>query len=523
VSGDIEDSHTTGTEARETEQMNPRDEGRYRLVLQKRAELRQVVQELDEAAQALEAHAVRDKERFAHRVHELSMLWETSSALQGTMELDRVLRMILVAVTAGQGLGFNRAFLLLLHAETGVLNAELGIGPSDVEDANKIWHELFQRNQSLRDMLESYEASETLEESRTQQITQQLRFNPDERPACVARALETGSTINVAGCHACENHCDVETLLGTNDFAIVPLRIHGRPIGALLVDNFITGKPIAQDELPVLETFAGQASAAIENSQLFKRLGEKVAELEEINRQLKTTTQQLLRAERLSAVGAVMANMAHEVRTPLVAVGGFARELLRDVDLNGQHHEAVHVIVEETKRLEGIVSEALDFVWQTLPDREATDINEAVTHVLGLIELEAELTRVAVDARLASDLPQLFVDPNQIHQVLLDLCRNAIQAMVAGGTLRVETAVEGTDVRISVIDNGGGISDETREHIFDSFFTTKAMGPGLGLPISADIARNHGGKLTLRKTGPMGTTFDLTLPLNLPGERGDRF
>jgi two-component system NtrC family sensor kinase len=222
----------------------------------------------------------------------------------------------------------------------------------------------------------------------------------------------------------------------------------------------------------------------------------------------------LVEAERLAAVGELVAGVAHEVNNPLSSISAFAQLLLRDGTLTPDQHESVEVVQAEALRASQVVKDLLTFARRSAPTREAVDLAQVVERALRLRGYQLASHNVRTELDLGADVPPVSADARQLQQVVLNLVTNALQAMPEGGVLRLATHRRGAMVELSIADTGRGIPEEVRSHIFEPFFTTKGEGEGtgLGLSVSYGIIAAHGGTLALTDTSAQGTRFVVTLP-----------
>jgi signal transduction histidine kinase len=230
-----------------------------------------------------------------------------------------------------------------------------------------------------------------------------------------------------------------------------------------------------------------------------------------------------LRAERLSAVGEVAAMVAHEIRNPLTSIGGFARAIKRDIEKSMKvetNRRYLDIIIEEVKRLERIVSEILGFVRPVTMHFAPTNMHEVIDQTFSMMSGEIDESKVVVTKDFQPDLPPVWMDADQVRQVLLNLLRNALHAMKGEGMLSVVTEATPNQARIYVADTGEGIRADHVDKVFNAFFTTKTTGSGLGLTISMQIIKSHGGTIEVDSREGEGSTFIITLPLR-SGEVSD--
>ncbi len=246
-------------------------------------------------------------------------------------------------------------------------------------------------------------------------------------------------------------------------------------------------------------------------------LGELAAAFNHMIAQLSEVQRQLTQADKLASVGRLAAGIAHEINNPLTGVLSYASLLRKRLESDPESCEDLDVIVRETIRCRGIIRELLDFARPTPPTRKPTDLNEVARRSISVVMSQMAMNQVQLGLDLASDLPEIPADGNQIQQVLVNLLLNAADAIgPAGGTIRVSSCVPpgGPFAELSVEDNGPGISAENLPHVFEPFFTTKgSRGTGLGLAVSWGILEHHGGRLEVESQPGEGTRFTLRIPL----------
>jgi two-component system sensor kinase FixL len=222
---------------------------------------------------------------------------------------------------------------------------------------------------------------------------------------------------------------------------------------------------------------------------------------------------QVKRAERLAAVGQMVATVSHEIRTPLTLIGGFAGQLLKERGLSERGKRKMNIIVEEVARLEKMLSELNDLSRVQPYEWEELDVAEVLDHVKELMGPQLKRNRFFIRFNKQKGLPKVVADRNRLSQVLINLVNNAVQASVPGDEIIMEMSAGndgGVDVRVR--DFGSGIAAKHMDEIFTPFFTTKKRGTGLGLPLAKRIVEEHGGKIELQSDVGTGTVATVRLP-----------
>ena len=229
--------------------------------------------------------------------------------------------------------------------------------------------------------------------------------------------------------------------------------------------------------------------------------------------ELQTTFQQLLQAEKLTSLGELSAGIVHEVRNPLASIRGAIEILEDEIAADSPRREFAGLAKTEIDRLDRLVGEFLRFARPAKPQKAPAALNDIVESVAALVANEADSQSVSIVKDLDPNMPPIFVDAEQIKQVLLNLAINGLQAMTANidkRTLTFRTFEENGRCMVEVADSGPGVEAQNLSTIFDPFFTTKEKGIGLGLSIAHEVATQHGGSLTATNR-PNGAAFTLVL------------
>ncbi|MCX5717081.1 MAG: PAS domain S-box protein [Nitrospirae bacterium] len=553
----------------------------------------------------------RVEKELLRRNQELSRLFLISSAMRGTLELSRLLRMILTAVTMSDGLGFNRAILFLVDEKKGTIKGAMGVGPASPNEAWEIWEKLSIEMKTLPDILRDIETGPLRKDSFLDRLSMGMEISFKDE-TILTRAVKEKKAFNVPDVKE-EPLADAVLIqqLGTQAYAVVPLISRDRVIGVLWVDNIFTKRLITDEDMKFLIGFSNQFASAVENARLFDQVARTEAELENIFRsisdmiyitdedytiknvnkavvdrigksageiigekcyrifhgmdepfsecphpktvqtmgayieevkdsylrgtfltsvspvfntmgefmgtvhvvrdvtELNNLREKLIVTERMAALGEVAAKVAHEIRNPLVSVGGFAKRLEKKLD--GNLKEYAGIIVREVDRLESILREILGFVKEARLMKEKVNVGELVDDIILLMQTELRERNIKV-LKEKGETPQIYVDANRIREALLNIFNNAVQALAIHGTITMKTYTAGSNAVIEISDTGPGIEEKDLPFIFNPFYTTKLSGTGLGLAITKRIIEEHKGKIEVDSAPGKGTTFRVFLP-----------
>lgn len=442
----------------------------------------------------------------AKLVHWLLLLQQLGEIMQGTLHLDKLLHLILTCVTAGYAFGFNRALLFMINKEQNVLNGKLAVGPSSLEEANRIWKEMSTKYNSLTDFIEELDHIHNIDNPLNIKA-KLMAFPLNDRNEVVATCVKTKMTIIVRDAsNDLRVSEDFKNALGVNEFVCVPLIIRNEPKGVIVADNIYTGEPITEDLVNILTMFANQAVLAIENAETYNRLEDKV-------KQLADTQQILMRSERLVTIGTMASYIAHEIRNPLVTIGGFAKSLSKHEFSDPKIRKNVDIIHKEVVRLEKILNNITDFSKPLVTEKYEVRICDIMNDIRTLMGNYLSDNNINFHLEIGPDIPKIMADPNQIKQVLLNMLMNSVESIAQGGDITIKINSIKKTIKINVIDTGKGIPKKVLKNIFDPFFTTKSDGTGVGLAVSHNIIKDHGGKINAKSEPGKGTTMTLTLPV----------
>jgi signal transduction histidine kinase len=448
-------------------------------------------------------------EENAHKLHEFSLLYRISRAMHGTLRLDELMHLILSAVTIPWGGGFERAMLFLANERSGVLQGMVGVTRLSARH-------LFPRQEAevawdLPLITEDIGERQRKDAFCQLVVKQRLPLSVEDNP--LARALEQDQLIFVTDTHAFQGSFGrLAEAVDLKACALVPLRGRSRALGVLVVDSACLPQATLVERRRFLELFANQAAQAMENSMLMNRL-------ETSHRDLRETQERLIQGEKMAALGETAASVTHELRNPLVSIGGFARRLAKSLPESSPLREYSAIIVREVRRMEEMLTNILGFSKKQMLCLADCDLIKVLDEVLVLEEDALREANVRLVREFSEDVGVIQGDEQKLRQVMVNLIDNAWQAMRDGGVLIVRVyrvSLRGDRaVAVEIEDTGGGIPVNILRNIFNPFFTTRKQGTGLGLPIVHRIIEHHQGEIEVQNT-ERGARFVLRLPETPP-------
>lgn len=554
----------------------------------------------------------RIEKELVKRNQELSRLFFISSAMRGTLELDRLLRMILTAVTMSDGLGFNRAILFLVDEDKYCLKGALGVGPASSEEAFQIWSRLSLEKKTLSDIIRDIETGPLRKESFLDKLSLGIEI-PLSEETILTKTVKEKRPFNVQNVNG-EPLSDfvLSQQVGTQAYAVAPLVSRDKVIGVIWVDNQFNKRPILEEDMRFLSAFSNQVANVVESARLFEQVALAEQELENIfesisdkvffttkdyvikkinkavserlgkpseeiigkkcyevfhNRKeprrrcphhktiaakkpfvgeleepylggvfltssspifdstgefigtvnvmrditdIKKLQEQLVMKQRMAALGEVAARVAHDIRNPLVSIGGFARRL--EKNLEGDLKEYAGIIAREVAGLEKILGEILAYVRGVSLEKRMVNLDFLIDEVTAVMKSELDEKRIVLVKDLHAS-SEVHVDPGNVREAMLNILSNSIHAIGNDGTIVIKTYLKKGYAVIEIKDTGCGISDEVLPFIFDPFFTTKGSGStGLGLTITHKIIEKHDGRIEVESKPHAGSTFKVFLP-----------
>ncbi len=281
--------------------------------------------------------------------------------------------------------------------------------------------------------------------------------------------------------------------------------------------NKRSGREFNQDDQEILTVLANQIATAIENARLYERLSERFSLT---SSELKSTQEKLVRAERLAALGRLSQGVAHEVRNPVMVIGGFARRLKKELAPSEAALKWLDVILAEAERLEHMVGDIESFSRLPAPKPRLVDVPEVLGRVLDGDRESPARRGVVVEMVAEEGISPIWADEGLLEVAFRNVFENSLDAMPGGGTIEVSVAARGGGLAVVFRDTGVGIASEELPNVFEPFYTSKTRGTGLGLTTVYRIVCDHGGDVAVSSVVGSGTEVVITLPLGSPEGAG---
>ena len=287
--------------------------------------------------------------------------------------------------------------------------------------------------------------------------------------------------------------------------------ICGVSIGALA---YFIQRPMVELQEKIALVSEGDLNVAVSFSRRNDEIGDLGRNFNHMLQQLRET--QMSRAEHLATLGELAAGLAHEIRNPLAGIAGVIEIIGRDLPATSPARAVVKDVRQEIVQINRILTDLLETARPHPPQVCLSNLNTTVEHAVMLARQQVLSRPIKIELQKAPDLPEVEHDSDQIHQVLLNLLLNAVQAMEAGGTVRVEIGSRDDYASVLVCDTGRGIPPQLLSSIFRPFFTTKGNGTGLGLSLARRIVEEHHGRIEVSSVVEKGSKFEVVLPFQVP-------
>ena len=441
--------------------------------------------------------------------YQISLISQISETIQRDDEIDRILYTILTGVTSGSGLGFNRAMLFLLNERENTLVGKMAVGPDNMDEAIDVWNSV----QSDRGSMSNVTQPEDNDKGRVLLKKVLSKRYPVASDNVFTRSLKNLENIHVYDSTSDERiDDDIREFIDVREFVVVPLIAVNKTIGIIVADNKFNMVPIGNDSIELLSIFAFQAALSIEGYN-------NIVNLKMEMQKVKERQEAMVESEKLAAVGRIATHIAHEIRNPLVTMGGYAKRIIQLSKNSNKNDEGViksaEVIWKESERLEKTLSNVMDFTRISPFIMEFNNINEIIYDTYDLLKNLFQERKIHVVLDLEEDIPLVKSDYNQTKQVMLNLLQNAIDATLPDGRVEIVTYSDEKSLVVLVRNTDSVIDEEDINIVFEPFFTTKITGVGLGLAIVKKIITDHNGEISVRNMEGGGVEFQILL--QLPG------
>ena len=404
-----------------------------------------------------------------------------NSGLMETLDIDEILRLVLEGVT--KNIGFDRARLYLVNEKRNVVECKMAVGIDD---------------ERIKGIALPLDPGDSV-------VTRSIF----ERQPFIIPDAQQDPRINPV----------LKEKFNLHSLVVIPLLTKEKALGAIAADFVDPRKNVTQEAFESVKAFAQQAGLAIRNAFMYQELKTFSQQMEEkiqkTTADLRKTEAQLIRSDKLAALGQLAAGIAHEIRNPLTSINILIHSMTENLPSGDSHKEDLEVIEEEINRINEIVDQFLRFAKPAPPLLEKGDVLPVFEETLQLLRPQIEKQQIVVRKRFQA-LSIIQMDREQMKQAILNLLLNAIQAMPAGGrlTLKAKNSENGEWIHLSIQDSGIGIPGEDLNKLFDPFFSTKEGGIGLGLSIAHRIIDQHHGKIEVESAPGKGTLFTVWLPIH---------
>jgi len=413
-------------------------------------------------------------QQMDQRLRESQALFKVSRALASTLDLDALLTLIV----------------------------RLAVDTVD-KASNGVLHLLDEETGELRPRALSF-----LDDRKPNSSVGRTRMRSGQGVAGLA--LETGKAVNIPDVAQDPRFLRVANSRNFASMLVAPLRLGDRQMGTLSIDSE-DAFAFSQNAERLLMTLATQAATAIENARLVSDLQQSLNDLREMQ-------EQLVQSGKLSAIGQLIAGVAHELNNPLTAVMGYAQLLETTEEVDESIRSDLSKIYMQAQRAAKIVQNLLTFARQHKAERQLVCVNELIERTLEMRIYQLRVENIEVTTKLANQELGTLADPNQLQTVFLNLINNAQDAMTSyrgRGHLTVSSELVDDTISVSFEDDGPGFGSDVHKHLFEPFFTTKEVGKGtgLGLSICFGIVSQMGGRIWAEGTPDQGAKFVVEIPI----------
>lgn len=444
--------------------------------------------------------------------YELYLLHTITKSIKESLDEDRILSVILTGLTANVALGLSRAAVFYYNREKSIIYGKKGIGPYDEEEAFKIWDDLGQNLVSLETYLQ-YDIEDLLKHQRFPSAVKNIVINFDDLPFdnYFRRVIDEKRLFHL------KEKANLDFLpeeigqaFAPADIIIVPLVAANDIKGIILADNAFHRKPVEESTLLLISLISVQTGIAMENASNFSIVKKQLEEVKALKEAMEQLQDELLKKEKLSTVGKMASYFVHEIKNPLVTIGGFAKHIENSDSLDIIKRDA-KIIFREIQKLEQILGKLSGFTFLSPAKTEKVSIFEVVKEVIEFFELELSRKKIEVSLNIPENL-KVTAEKVQLTEIFFNVLSNAIESM-NNGQISVQSEISPPFAEITVKDTGKGISKDNLPKITEPFFSTKSEGFGFGLYIVKNILENSGGSLEISSEEGQGTEVKIKIAI----------
>jgi signal transduction histidine kinase len=438
-------------------------------------------------------------------VYILDIISQAVGAFAETRNLSEILRIVLLGVTAGPGLSFNRGFVLLSNEARTYLWGCLATGPSTAEEAGVIWQDLAKRSLTLEEILRLYKStSQNAADIQVNKLVASLKISLSDESNIIVGAVKSGHSI-ITGPDLTDGPGNQKLLqeFGTDRMAIVPLISRDGLQGVLLADNLISHKAITAANLEVLKIFARYASDAIENSRLYGRLEQQICRLKEANEKIIQSRENLIKAEKLSSVAKMALDVAHEIRNPLTVIGGYANACLRKITADDSSYKYFEIISKQSGRIESALDRFSSVVTLSEKKEGRFRLVNLVREALVMLSnsTNPDLPLLVADASTLN--LSVFLDQGLFYQTMLVILRKSSEMVDGMANISVKVVRNGETGVIYIM--GGDNFPEFAEKFYRDLRDSKGELKNQEMAVALEILQHYGGGIGIisENKGPM--------------------
>jgi signal transduction histidine kinase len=439
----------------------------------------------------------------------LSLISQAVRAFNRAENLETILKIVLIGVTAGCGLGFNRAFVLLTCDEHNCLRGALANGPSSPEEASMIWNKLSKGEITLKKMFDAALENDALDNPPLNGFLKDIEIPLDDKDNIFVNAALEQKSIIISEAEMSSRACsNLQATIGPGPMAVVPLNASGYLQGVLIADNFITRKEITENYLHLLEIFDRYASDSIKNFRLYERLERKVQALKKANEMIINSRENMIKAERLSVLAEMAGDVAHEIRNPLTIIGGFAKSMLKKAPANEPNLEYLEIIYQQVERIARSLENFTSLInYESASDR-ICNLGDIVKSAVAVRIPGADFSHFEVNIE---DKIPVKCDPDLIRQAFIIVLKRA--SSINRDNIPIHISTCRRNDKALVLIKSSNAANEFASKLYQSFSAGGGHELLKQLSTTLEILKYYRGNIGIESEGPDNERFYLELPV----------